>query len=57
MTLEHGHNNHRADDYSSTAYWYQKGPSPVPALPAVADRLPRNPAAGQRGRSGRADTP
>ena len=42
VTLEHGHNNHRADDYSSTAYWYQKGPRPVSALPPVPDRLPRN---------------
>ena len=42
VTLEHGHNNHRADDYSSTAYWYQKGPCPVPSLPAVAQRLPRD---------------
>lgn len=22
VTIEHGHNNHRADDYASTAYWY-----------------------------------
>ena len=42
VTLEHGHNNHRADDYSSTAYWYQKGPCPVPSLPDVAERLPRD---------------
>ena len=42
VTLEHGHNNHRADDYSSTAYWYQKGPCPVPPLPEVAERLPRD---------------
>ena len=42
VTLEHGHNNHRADDYSSTAFWYQKGPSAVPSLPDVARRLPRD---------------
>lgn len=41
VTLEHGHNNHRADDYSSTAYWYRKGPGAVPALPEVSARLPR----------------
>ena len=57
VTLEHGHNNHRADDYSSTAYWYQKGPSPVPALPAVADRLPRNLTAGPRNRAVGGGTP
>lgn len=41
VTIEHGHNNHRSDDYSSTAYWYQTEPHMTfPALPAVADRLP-----------------
>jgi hypothetical protein len=43
VTVEHGHNNHRADDYSSTAYWYQKGPVGAPDLPAAADRWPRTP--------------
>ena len=42
VTIEHGHNNNRADDLSSTAYWYQLEPhKPFPPLPAVADRLPR----------------
>lgn len=41
VTIEHGHNNHRGDDYSSTAYWYQTKPSAVSPLPAVDDRLPR----------------
>lgn len=41
VTIEHGHANHRSDDYSSTAYWYQTEPhKPFPALPPVADRLP-----------------
>ena len=41
VTIEHGHNNHRADDLSSTAYWYQLEPhKPFPALPPVAKRLP-----------------
>jgi hypothetical protein len=41
VTIEHGHANHRADDISSTAYWYQLEPhKPFPALPPVADRLP-----------------
>lgn len=42
VTIEHGHNNHRSDDYSSTAYWYQAEPhKPFPALLPVAERLPR----------------
>lgn len=43
VTIEHGHNNHRGDDYSSTAYWYQKGPHRVPELPPADARLPRRP--------------
>ncbi len=40
-TIEHGHANHRSDDVSSTAYWYQQEPhAPFDLLP-VADRLPR----------------
>src|SRR3954454_10738478 len=42
VTIEHGHANHRSDDYSSTAYWNQAEPhAPFPPLPAVEDRLPR----------------
>lgn len=26
VTIEHGHANHRSDDWSSTAYWYQTEP-------------------------------
>ncbi len=42
VTIEHGHANHRSDDYSSTAYWYQTEPhKPLwPILP-VEERLPR----------------
>ncbi len=41
VTIEHGHNNQRSDDYSSTAYWFQTEPhKPFPQLPVVADRLP-----------------
>lgn len=41
VTIEHGHNNHRSDDYSSTAYWYQTEPHKefTQILP-VQDRLP-----------------
>jgi hypothetical protein len=42
VTIEHGHNNHRSDDFSSTAYWYQAEPhKPFPELLDVTDRLPR----------------
>jgi hypothetical protein len=41
VTIEHGHNNHRSDDYSSTAYWYQSEPHKAfPALPPPQERLP-----------------
>jgi hypothetical protein len=41
VTIEHGHNNHRSDDWSSTAYWYQAEPHADQApLPAVDLRLP-----------------
>ncbi|MFL5732663.1 MAG: glycoside hydrolase family 172 protein [Chloroflexia bacterium] len=41
VTIEHGHNNHRSDDISSTAYWYQAEPHRHFDLQPVADRLPR----------------
>ncbi|WFB56168.1 glycoside hydrolase family 172 protein [Paenibacillus sp. BR1-192] len=41
VTIEHGHNNHRSDDISSTAYWYQAEPHrSFPKLPKVDKRLP-----------------
>ena len=41
VTIEHGHNNHRSDDYSSTAYWYQAEPHlPFRPMLPIADRLP-----------------
>jgi len=41
VTIEHGHNNHRSDDYSSTAYWYQTEPHrDHPLILPVAQRLP-----------------
>lgn len=40
VTIEHGHNNNRFDDYSSTAYWYQTEPHKhYPILP-VSQRIP-----------------
>lgn len=41
VTIEHGHNNNRSDDYSSTAYWYQSEPHKKQSpLPEVKLRLP-----------------
>jgi hypothetical protein len=41
-TIEHGHANHRSDNYSSVAYWYQTEPhGAFPALPPVDQRIPR----------------
>jgi hypothetical protein len=42
VTIEHGHANHRADNFYSVAYWYQAEPhAAFPKLPAAADRIPR----------------
>ena len=42
VTIEHGHANHRADNFYSTAFWYQTEPhAAFPALPAPAARVPR----------------
>jgi hypothetical protein len=42
VTIEHGHANHRSDNFYSVAYWYQTEPhAAFPALPAAADRIPR----------------
>lgn len=49
-TIEHGHANHRSDDFYSTAYWYQIEPhAPFPALPRAEDRIPRIYQAGKAG--------
>jgi hypothetical protein len=40
--MEHGHANHRSDDFYTTAYWYQTEPhAAFPALPAAEDRVPK----------------
>lgn len=39
-TIEHGHANNFANDYSSVAYWYQTPPARLPDLPDAADMLP-----------------
>jgi hypothetical protein len=41
-TIEHGHANHRSDNFFSVAYWYQAEPhGTFPTLPPVNDRIPR----------------
>jgi hypothetical protein len=41
-TIEHGHANHRSDNFYSVAYWYQTEPhAAFPPLPPVEQRLPR----------------
>ena len=41
VTIEHGHNNNRSDDWSSTAYWYQKEPHMnYEPIKGVKERLP-----------------
>ena len=40
-TMEHGHANHRADNFYSCCYWYQTEPHlDFPALPAAEARAP-----------------
>jgi hypothetical protein len=41
-TIEHGHANHRSDNFYSVAYWYQIEPhAPFPAFPPAGERVPR----------------
>jgi hypothetical protein len=41
VTIEHGHANNFENDYTSTAFWYQKEPHKVhPVLPSAQERLP-----------------
>ncbi len=40
-SMEHGHANHRSDNFYSVAYWYQAEPhQPFPPLPDVDERIP-----------------
>jgi len=42
VTIEHGHANNYANDYSSCAFWYQAEPhAPFPPLPPASERRPR----------------
>ncbi|HPC28630.1 MAG: hypothetical protein BWX89_00481 [candidate division TA06 bacterium ADurb.Bin131] len=40
VTIEHGHANHLANDYSSVAYWYAGEPTKIQNPPPVEKRLP-----------------
>jgi hypothetical protein len=41
-TIEHGHANHRSDNFFSVAYWYQTEPhAPFPSLPPLEQRIPK----------------
>lgn len=53
-TIEHGHANHRSDNYFSVAYWYQSEPhAAFPALPVLEQRIPRIYPVGGPGNAGK----
>jgi hypothetical protein len=53
-TIEHGHANHRSDNFFSVAYWYQTEPHALfPALPPLEQRIPRIYAVGGPGNAGK----
>ena len=53
-TIEHGHANHRSDNFFSVAYWYQSEPhGKFPALPTVDTRIPRLYPVGGPGNAGK----
>jgi hypothetical protein len=53
-TIEHGHANHRSDNFCSVAYWYQTEPhAAFPALPPLEQRIPRIYAVGGPGNAGK----
>jgi hypothetical protein len=43
VSIEHGHDNHRKDDWSSTAYWYQLEPHDHNLFPKLLDKRERIP--------------
>ncbi len=53
-TIEHGHANHRSDNFFGVAYWYQSEPhSAFPPLPPVDQRSPKLYPVGGPGNSGK----
>lgn len=54
VTIEHGHANHRSDNFFSVAYWYQAEPhGAFPPLPPVETRIPRIYPVGGPGNAGK----
>ncbi|MFX1233193.1 MAG: glycoside hydrolase family 172 protein [Promethearchaeota archaeon] len=43
VSIEHGHDNHRKDDWSSTSYWYQIEPHDHNLYPKLLNREERKP--------------
>jgi hypothetical protein len=42
VTIEHGHGNDKANDYSSVAFWYQRGVNEgLPPLAPLSERTVR----------------
>jgi hypothetical protein len=53
-TIEHGHANHRSDNFFSVAYWYQTEPhGAFPALPSLDQRIPKIHPVGGPGNAGK----
>jgi hypothetical protein len=53
-TIEHGHANHRSDNFFSVAYWYQSEPhAAFPPLPPLGQRIPRIYPVGGPGNAGK----
>lgn len=53
-TIEHGHANHRSDNYFSVAYWYQTEPhAAFPTLPLLDQRIPKIYPVGGPGNAGK----
>ena len=52
--IEHGHANHRSDNFSSVAYWYQTEPhAKFPEFPPVDQRVPKLYPVGGPGNAGK----
>ncbi|MFX0147931.1 MAG: glycoside hydrolase family 172 protein [Candidatus Hodarchaeota archaeon] len=43
VSIEHGHDNHRRDDWSSTSYWYQIEPHDHNVFPKLLNQKDREP--------------
>lgn len=53
-TIEHGHANHRSDNFYSVAYWYQAEPhAAFPAMAPLEQRIPRIYPVGGPGNAGK----